>query len=141
MAYVDWSMVDEVDCSEPYKTFNDLKDNDKIYLIDFKNLTIKELIIKNPVKRENNSYKILNRFEVTFEISGVTHTNIIISNGNLYLDRVFINYEESYITTDKRLAESIINLLRLRNTYQWECLTGIFGHPLTEYSAREIKLC
>ena len=45
MAYVDWSMVDEVDCSEPYKTFNDLKDNDKIYLIDFKNLTIKEFII------------------------------------------------------------------------------------------------
>ena len=139
MAYIDWSMVDEVDCSEPYKTFNDLKDKDKIYLIDFKNLTIKEFIIKNPVKKENNSYKILNRFKVTFEIPGIEH--ITIDNGNLYLDRVFINFEESYITTDKRLAESVINILRLRNTYQWECLTGIFGNPSTKYTAKEIRLC
>jgi len=135
MAYVDWSMIKEVDCSIPYKTFNDLEDNDKIYLIDFKNLTIKEFIIKNPIKKENNSYKILNRFKITFEIPEIEH--ITIDNGNCYLERVFINYEESYITTDKRLALTIIEILKLRNSYQWECLTGIFGQPLNEYASKE----
>ena len=42
MAFVDWSQVKEVDCSKPYKTFLDLSKDDKIYLIDFKDLTIKD---------------------------------------------------------------------------------------------------
>lgn len=139
MAFVDWSQFEEVDYSRPYKTFIDLVDDDKIFLIDFKNLTIKPLSVKNISTKPNNNYKILNRFEVSLQIPEVAH--IIISDGNRYLDKVFINYHEEYITTDKRIAEIVIDLLRSRNSYQWNCLTGIFGNPMNKYTEKEIKLC
>jgi hypothetical protein len=138
MAYVDWSQVKEVDCSKPYKTFIDLKDGDAIFLIDFKELELKTLYIENISSKENNAYKINNRFEVSFVIPGIEY--VCISDGNKYLDKVHINYKDEYITTDNRIAEVIIDLLRSRNSYQWNCLTGIFGNPTNKYAEKEIRL-
>ena len=76
MAFVDWSQVKEVDCSKPYKTFLDLKDGDAIFLIDFKNLELKTLYIENISTKENNSYKINNRFKVSFVIPGKSISSI-----------------------------------------------------------------
>ena len=138
MAYVDWNQVKEVDCSKPYKTFLDLKDGDAIFLIDFKNLELKTLYIENISTKENNSYKINNRFEVSFVIPGIEY--VCISDGNRYLDRVHINYKDEYLTTDERIGQTIIDLLRSRNSYQWNCLTDIFGNPTNKYVKKEIRL-
>lgn len=138
MAYVDWSQVKEVDCSKPYKTFLDLKDGDAIFLIDFKELELKTLYIENISTKENNAYKINNRFEVSFVIPGIEYVRI--SDGNKYLDKVHINYKYEYLTTDERIGQTIIDLLRSRNSYQWNCLTGIFGNPTNKYAEKEIRL-
>lgn len=140
MAFVDWSQVKEVDCSKPYKTFLDLKDGDAIFLIDFKNLELKTLYIENISTKENNAYKVNNRFEVSFVIPGIEY--VCISDGNRYLDRVHINYKDEYFTTDERIGEMILSLLRSRNEYQWDCLTGIFGNQLSgKFEPAHIKLC
>ena len=140
MAFVDWSQVKEVDCSKPYKTFLDLKDGDAIFLIDFKNLELKTLYIENISTKENNSYKINNRFEVSFVIPGIEYVRI--SDANKYLDRVHINYKDEYLTTDERIGEMILSLLRSRNEYQWDCLTSIFGNQLAgKFEPAHIKLC
>ena len=125
MGFVDWSSVKELDCSTPYKTFIDLKDGDAVFLIDFKNLELKTLYIENISTKENNAYKINNRFEVSFVIPGIEY--VCISDGNKYLDRVNINYKDEYLTTDERIGETILSLLRSRNKYQRECLNEIFG--------------
>ena len=138
MAFVDWSQVKEVDCSKPYKTFLDLKDGDAIFLIDFKNLELKTLYIENISTKENNAYKVNNRFEVSFVIPGIEY--VCISDGNRYLDRVHINYKDEYLTTDERIGQTIIDLLRSRNSYQWNCLTNIFGNPTNKYTEKEIRL-
>ena len=140
MAFVDWSQVKEVDCSKPYKTFLDLKDGNAIFLIDFKNLELKTLYIENISTKENNAYKVNNRFEVSFVIPGIEY--VCISDGNRYLDRVHINYKDEYFTTDERIGEMILSLLRSRNEYQWDCLTGIFGNQLSgKFEPAHIKLC
>ena len=140
MAFVDWSQVKEVDCSKPYKTFLDLKDGDAIFLIDFKNLELKTLYIENISTKENNAYKVNNRFEVSFVIPGIEY--VCISDGNRYLDRVHINYKDEYFTTDERIGEMILSLLRSRNEYQWDCLTGIFGNQISgKFEPAHIKLC
>lgn len=125
MGFVDWSSVKEIDCSKPYKTFIDLKEGDAVFLIDFKNLELKTLYIENISTKENNAYKINNRFEVSFVIPGIEY--VCISDGNKYLDRVNINYKDEYLTTDERIGETILSLLRSRNKYQRECLNEIFG--------------
>ena len=138
MAFVDWSQVKEVDCSKPYKTFLDLKDGDAIFLIDFKNLELKTLYIENISTKENNSYKINNRFKVSFVIPGIEY--VCISDGNRYLDMVHINYKDEYLTTDERIGEIILSLLRSRNEYQWSCFSNIFGNPTNKYAEKEIRL-
>jgi hypothetical protein len=139
MTFVDWSSIKETDCSKPYKTFIDLKDGDTVFLIDFKKLELKTLYIENFSIKENNAYKVNNRYEVSFIIPGVDH--VCISDGNKYLDRVHINYYDQYLTTDERIGETILSLLRSRNEYQWRCLTGIFGSPMSNYAHKEIRLC
>jgi len=141
MAFVDWSQIKEIDCSKPYKTFIDLKDGDAIFLIDFKNLELKTLYIENVSTKENNAYKINNRIEVSFKVTELDR--ICISDGNKYLDRIHMNYnKDEYLTTDERIGETILSLLRSRNEYQWKCLTGIFGDQLSgKFEPAHIKLC
>ena len=140
MAFVDWSQIKEIDCSKPYKTFIDLKDGDAIFLIDFKKLELKTLYVENISTKENNAYKVNNRIEVSFKVP--EFNRICISDGNRYLDRVHINYKDEYLTTDERIGETILSLLRSRNEYQWGCLTGIFGNQLSgKFESAHIKLC
>lgn len=140
MAFVDWSSVKEIDCSKPYKTFIDLKDGDAIFLIDFKKLELKTLYVENVSLKENNVYKVNNRFEVSFKVP--EFNCICVSDGNRYLDRVHINYKDEYLTTDERIGETILSLLRSRNEYQWKCLIGIFGDQLSgKFKPAHIKLC
>lgn len=139
MAFVDWSSIKEIDCSKPYKTFMELKDGDAIFLIDFKNLELKTLYVENVSSKENNAYKVNNRFEVSFMIPDINR--VCISDSNKYLDRVHINYKDEYLTTDERIGETILSLLRSRNEYQWGCLTGIFGSPMSNYAHKQIRLC
>lgn len=139
MAFVDWSQIKEVDCSKPYKTFLDLKNRDQIFLINFKELSIRNVPVENVSIKENNDYKILNRFEVSFLIPGVD--KVIISDGNCYITKVKINYKDEYIATDNRIAEVIIDLLRSRNSYQWDCLHNIFGRTSNKHIDNNIKLC
>ena len=132
MTYVDWSKIKDVDYSIEYKTFNELKDDDTIYEIDFKELTLIPLVIED-YKKEKRSYGIhdLNRFEVLFKIKDEKYSITRVSNGNQYISKVNINYEERFLTTDKRIGEEIIDLLRARNSYQWSVFSNIFGHPLS----------
>ena len=140
MAFVDWSSIKEIDCSKPYKTFIDLKDGDAVFLIDFKKLELKTLYVENVSTKENNAYKVNNRIEVSFKVPELDR--ICISDGNKYLDRIHMNYnKDEYLTTDERIGETILSLLRSRNEYQWKCLTGIFGNPMSNYAGKEIRLC
>lgn len=138
MAYIDWSKVKERDYSQPYKTFNDLENGNIIYLIDFRNLTIKDFIIDNYNKKENNTYKVINRFEVSFKLYDSHY--VVIDDGNQYLSKVNINHQEEYITTDERIANLIIGLLKERNSYQWNSFVSLFGSPMHKYAMKDTIL-
>jgi hypothetical protein len=67
---------------------------------------------------------------------------ISIYDGNQYITRVNINYKDEYITTDDRIAYTVIELLKERNNRQWKMFSNIFGNPINNrYSPRDIKLC
>ena len=142
MAYVDWSQIKDTDYSTPYKTFNDLETNDEIYEIDFKELKLIPVNVEI-IEKKKSSYGShdLNRYEVLFNIIGEQYSITRVNDGNQYLSIAHINYKERFFCTDKRIGEVILDILRHRNSYQWKCLTGIFGNPLGKYAEREIKLC
>lgn len=131
MAFIDWSEVEDIDYSRPYKTFNDLKTNDEIYEINFKELTLIPVNIEI-VEKKKSSYNIhdLNRQEVLFNIIGEQYDIARVYDGNQYLSSVHINYKERFFCTDKRIGEVILDILRHRNSYQWSCFSNIFGNPL-----------
>lgn len=142
MAFVDWSQIKDTDYSTPYKTFNDLETNDEIYEIDFKELKLIPVNIEI-IEKKKSSYGShdLNRYEVLFSIIGEKNSITRVSDGNQYLSDVHINYAERFFCTDTRIGQMILSILNRRNSYQWKCLTGIFGNPLGKYAEREIKLC
>ena len=153
MAFVDWSQVEEVDHAKPYKTFNDLKDGDTIYIVDFKQMEIRELKISDYNKKDRSRYKSKNLTEVEFKVNESYNTKyqnnsyyignslVRISDGNQYFSDAHVDYTEVYYATDSRIANIILRLLQSRNSYQWSCLTGIFGNPMGQYAHRQIKLC
>ena len=143
MAFVDWSEIEDIDYSTPYKTFNDLETNDEIYEIDLKLLKIIPIKVEI-VERKKSSYGIhdLNRYEVLFNIIGEKYSITRVSNGNQFLSMVSINYKDRFLCTDKRIGDVIIDILRHRNSYQWACFEEIFGHPFAgRYEPAHIKLC
>lgn len=128
------------DCSIPYKKFQELKDSDIIYEIDYKNLKI------NPYNVENVNIKKVpeyddrkNCYEVKFNIPLIENFHkFVVNDGNCY---VFHNYGEHdmFFTTDKRLADIIIDIMRRRNSYQWNVFSGIFGNPLNgKFESRHV---
>ena len=142
MTYVNWDKIQDVDHSLEYKTFNDLQDGDEIYEVDFKELKLIPLIIEN-YRKDKASYGIhdLNRFEAIFSIKDEKNSITRAYNGNQYFAKFHINYQDRFLTTDKRIGEEIINLLRARNSYQWNEFSNIFGHPLSgKYEPRHIVL-
>lgn len=147
MAYVDITQFEDHDYSVHYKTFNDLKADDNVYLIDLNNLEIiKCNIIDCDVKEATYGIHDINRFEVKLTMIDPYDSDrkeyVSIYDGNQYITRVNMNYKDEYITTDKRIADIIISLLKTRNNLQWSMFSHIFGNPIgNRYEPRDIKLC
>ena len=147
MAYVDITQFKDHDYSVPYKTFNDLKADDNVYLIDLNNLEIiKCNIIDCDVKESTYNIHDINRFEVKLTMIDPYNSDrkeyVSIYDGNQYIAGVNINYRAEYITTDKRIANTVSDLLKIRNSRQWSMFSHIFGNPNNNrYEPRDIKLC
>lgn len=147
MAYVDITQFKDHDYSVPYKTFNDLKADDNVYLIDLNNLEIITCnIIDCDVKEATYGIHDINRFEVKLTMIDPYDSErkgyVSIYDGNQYITRVSMNYKDEYITTDKRIADIVISLLKTRNDRQWSMFSRIFGNPNNNrYEPRDIKLC
>lgn len=139
MAFVEFH---ERDCSTPYKKFQELKDGDNIYMINYKDLSIDKYMIKDVEVTKVKEYDWRkNCYEVTMKIIGYDYERPQrVSDGNCFIDKFYSNSEEMFFTTDERIAESIIDLIKQRNHYQWDCLTGIFGRPMNKYALKDIKL-
>lgn len=140
MAFVEFH---ERDCSTPYKKFQELKDGDNIYMINYKDLSIDKYMIKDVEVTKVKEYDWRkNCFEVKLKILGFDRDyEQKVIDGNCFIDTFYSNGEGTFFTTDERIAESIIDLIRKRNHYQWNCLTGIFGSPMNKYATKDIKLC
>jgi hypothetical protein len=147
MAYVDITQFNDHDYSVPYKTFNDLKADDNVYLIDLNNLEIITCnIIDCDVKEASYGIHDINRFEVKLTMIDPYDSDrkeyVSIYDGNQYIAGVNINYRAEYITTDKRIANTVSDLLKIRNSRQWSMFSHIFGNPNNNrYEPRDIKLC
>ena len=120
------------DCSIPYKTFNDLKDSDIIYEIDYKTFDIKPYNIENvKIKKVPEYDDRKNCYEVEFNIPLLeNYRPFKVYNGNCY---IWHNYgeHEMFWVTDKRIAEIVIDIMKKRNSYQWSVFQGIFGDQLS----------
>lgn len=130
------------DCSIPYKKFQELEDNDIIYFIDFKSLKLEKYqVIEVKTKEVPEWDDRKNCIEVEFKIEGFDRDSIQkVYDGNNYIWTFYWNGEGRFFTTDKRIGQSILEILRHRNSYQWSALTGLFGNPLSQYAHKDIKL-
>lgn len=130
------------DCSIPYKKFQELKDNDIIYFIDFKSLKLEKYqVIEVKTKEVPEWDDRKNCIEVEFKIEGFDRDSIQkVYDGNNYIWTFYWNGEGRFFTTDERIGNSILEILRHRNSYQWHTLTGLFGNPLSQYAHKDIKL-
>ena len=142
MAFVDWSQIEETDYSTPYKTFLDLQDGDKIYEINLSELIVIEHNIYHFHSELKESYKVKNKYEVEFNFNQDSRINPIrIYDGNTYISEAYVDYKKGYYTTDKRIADIIISILRDRNKVQWKQFSSIFGNPLSgKYEPKHIVL-
>ena len=142
MAFVDWNEIEDTDYSTPYKTFVDLNTNDEIYEIDFKELRLIPIKVEIVEKNKSSYNHALNRQEVLFNIINEKNSITKVYNGNQYLSKVYINYNERFLCTDSRIGEVILDILKSRNDHQWACFEKIFGYPFTgKYEPAHIKLC
>lgn len=141
MTYVDWSQIEETDYSTPYKTFLDLQNGDKIYEINLSELIVIEYNIYHFHSELKESYKVKNKYEVEFNFNQDSRINPIrIYDGNTYISEAYVDYKKRYYTTDKRIADVIISILRDRNKVQWTQFSSIFGNPTNKYAEKEIRL-
>jgi hypothetical protein len=132
------------DYSISYKTFNDLCDGDKVFLIDYEKLEITEYTICDYEKKDSSDYYRQNCFEVSFKILHDQQTKkllqVKIYDGNTFIYDSHIGHY-IYLATDKRIADTIIQIMRSRNENQWDSFSSIFGNPLHQrYQPRDIVL-
>ena len=130
------------DCSIPYKKFQELKNGDIIYFIDFKCLRLDKYNVENVKVKEVPSWDDRkNCLEVEFIISGFDKDyDQRVSDGNCFIYPFYSNGEGRFFTTDERIGKTILDILRHRNSYQWNSLTSLFGSPLNKYAYKDIKL-
>lgn len=135
-----------IDYSTPYKTFNELCDGDTVFLVDYKKLEITEYNICDYSKKKSNDYYKKNCFEIKFKISldpkSDVYESITIYDGNTFLYRgsTYKNLQV-YFVTDKRIADTILEMFKSRNHYQWDMFSEIFGNPLSgKYESKHIRL-
>ena len=132
------------DFGDHYKLFKDLIDGDTIYCIDFKEMSILTHNVSCIKITDISDYYSKNRLKVEFEITGnpLKHHDIItIYDGNTFINEQWDGQEKYFFTTDIRIAQSIIDIIRTRNNYQWNTFTSIFGNPMSGYATKEIRLC
>jgi len=141
MAFIDYEPR-EIDYSTPYKTFLDLNNGDTVYIVNFQELKLEPITIEN-YKHKNNNYNIHehNHIEVECKLKDVYNGWIRIFDGNTYINKVSLDYIDTYITTDERIGDIVISLLKSRNNYQWGVFKNIFGNPSSTYiDPSKIKL-
>lgn len=128
MAFLEWKPFD---CSVPYKLFQELKDSDIIYQIDYKDFEIIPYNVENVKIKKVSEYDARrNCYEVEFNIPLLEkYRPFKISNGNCFIHHNYGEHE-MFWTTDKRIAEIVIDIMKKRNSYQWNVFHGIFGGPL-----------
>jgi len=136
-----------IDYSAPYKTFNELCDGDTIFLIDYKKLEVIEYSISDFKKKKvTDDYYKKNCFEVRFKIPLASklydvYESITIYDGNTFLYSSIYKNSPIYFATDKRIAETILEMFKSRNNYQWDMFSEIFGNPLEgKYESRHTRL-
>jgi len=130
------------DCSIPYKKFQELKNGDIIYFIDFENLTLQRYKVDNINIKDVPSWDDRkNCKEVELVISEFDrNSKQNIYDGNNYIWSFYSNGEGNFFTTDERIGKSILEILRHRNSYQWSVITSLFGNPLNKYAYKDIKI-
>lgn len=125
----------------PYKLFKDLKDDDYIYLIDFKDLKIVPIQVYSIKVTDISDYWSTDRYKVEFDTSDIKLCHEpTIWDGNTFITEIYDGQETWFFTTDERIGKSILDIIRQRNNYQWETFTSLFGTPLNRYADKEIKL-
>ena len=130
------------DCSIPYKKFQELKNGDIIYFIDFKCLRLDKYNVEDVKIKDVPSWDDRkNCKEVELIISGFENDKQQnVYDGNNYIWSSYCNGEGRFFTTDERIGKSILEILRHRNSYQWNSLISLFGSPLNKYAYKDIKL-
>lgn len=127
------------DFSENYKTFLDLKDGDSIFVLDYKNVNIEEHKISKYSKEDKSDYFKKGFYVVQFEIPDLDNRQVKIYNGNQLIEKD----GEIFYSTDKRLCQTIKDIIYKRNNYQWETITNCFGNPMSRYryADKPVVLC
>lgn len=117
----------KIDCSTPYKTFNDLKDEDEVFILDCKRLTIEVYKITDYKRETNDDCNNCGRYRIDLTIVGLG--NLTLLNGNILMSSMKVTDTVLFVTTDPRLCRSVLDVLSVRNEYQWESFCNIFGRP------------
>lgn len=130
----------EIDCSIPYKTFNDLKNGDIIYKINYTNFEIEKFKIKEYNKKEESNYYQKNCYKIEFTVEEIEYGRFCISNGNVFGYHFRDSRIEGFYITDERICDLLISIMKERNSYQWQTFTSLFGNPMGCYAHKEIKL-
>ncbi len=126
----------DVDFSGDYKTFCDLKDGDSIFILDYKELKIEEYKIDKYKKEDKSSSFSKGYYIISFEIPALNNKEINIYNGN----QLIAESRDEFYSTDKRICESILDIIRHRNGYQWNTITHCFGNPMSRYADKPVIL-
>lgn len=138
----------EKDFGLPHKTFNDLKDGDKVFLLNYKTLEIVPFNITGYEKNDASNSLDKNRFKPTFSLKRYHCEDIILTipNGNVYMaclrhcDVSEDNLDDYFILSDEELTVDIKRLIELRNEFQWNTFTGLFGNPMSGYAKEPVIL-
>jgi len=124
-----------------YKLFKDLKEDDYIYWVDFKDLKIVPIQVYSIKVTDISDYWSTDRHKVEFDTSDIKlYHEPTIWDGNTFITEIYDGQETWFFTTDERIGKSILDIIRQRNNYQWETFTSLFGTPLNRYADKEIKL-
>jgi hypothetical protein len=63
-----------------------------------------------------------------------------IYDGNTFICEQWDGQEKYFFTTDIRIAKSIIDIMYVRNNYQWHTFTTLFGDPMSRYADKPVIL-
>ena len=131
--------IKENDFGKGYKTFKDLKDGDSVFKVDYETMSIERREITNFILTDISNSLSHNLYKIEFTIPEDNHSSYEIMDANTFI------YEtgwgnNSFITTDERIATMMIRLLERRTDYQWNAFTSLFGNPLGGYAQKPVLI-